>query len=342
MRIGLIGWYGHENAGDERILYCLKRFFVDHDLYVTGWYEDALSKIEALNTCDFVLLGGGGLVIRGLNNCLPLLEGLKTRWGCVGISVEAANKDNAKFIQFVKEHAEFILVRDRRSKELLGQDGVLVAPDLTFLYPFSVSTPVAVDRCGVNLRPWHFWPSEYRSKHYYQMLAWTKRIPFLEQCYPFPKWNPRRALAIIQRDFADLVPIPLYFERDQENDQTVLQTYFEQVDHVFAPTSLAACRFLVGMRLHALIFACQMGIPFVSLSYQPKNVEFCKALGLESLSVDLFRMSHLKRAIAYLKAEYDHVRQNLMDYCREAQRDITDTMQVIQQLIVRSRHRRIG
>jgi len=42
----------------------------------------------------------------------------------------------------------------------------------------------------------------------------------------------------------------------------------------FTIVDLQACRYIVGMRLHALIFACQAAIPFLSLSYQPKNEGF--------------------------------------------------------------------
>lgn len=60
MTIGLIGWYGHNNAGDDRILWCLRRFFEGTDLLVMQGLGDAWDNLAALNKCDFVALGGGG------------------------------------------------------------------------------------------------------------------------------------------------------------------------------------------------------------------------------------------------------------------------------------------
>jgi len=59
VRIGLIGWYGHSNAGDQRILYCLHRFFEGDDLLVTNSFSDASNRIVELNSCDFVVLAAG-------------------------------------------------------------------------------------------------------------------------------------------------------------------------------------------------------------------------------------------------------------------------------------------
>ncbi len=41
MSLGLIGWYGHTNYCDERILYCIRRFFSDYELFVSTGWDDA-------------------------------------------------------------------------------------------------------------------------------------------------------------------------------------------------------------------------------------------------------------------------------------------------------------
>lgn len=59
----------------------------------------------------------------------------------------------------------------------------------------------------------------------------------------------------------------------------------ERVDiHTFAGDVLTtvrrmdACSFFVSMRLHSIIFAYQLGIPFLSLAYNPKNGYFCDTI----------------------------------------------------------------
>lgn len=334
MRIGLIGWYGHANAGDERILFCLKRFFAGHDLLITSSFEDALLRLAELNACDFVLLGGGGLILRGTGRFAQLIERIKPRFGCVGISIEARHDDNKMMIEALKDKAEFILVRDTRSRELLdGHFKTIVGPDLTFLYPYEVVTPVSSDLCGLNLRPWRFWTGEHNGMFDRLMRRLNRRISSLDRSYPFAKWDQERTVGILQQKFTTVSPIPLYFEQGKENDKDLLSCFFSVVSDNFSVEYIHACRYLVGMRLHALIFACQAGIPFLSLSYQPKNAEFCKAMGIPERSLDIYRPELLPASIDKLKADYVEVRAKLLDARAVSHQEITSIMTAIRRLV---------
>ena len=67
------------------------------------------------------------------------------------------------------------------------------------------------------------------------------------------------------------------------------------------------------MRLHGLIFACQTGIPFVSLSYQPKNRAICKDLRLAWASVELGDDDALDAALRSLIARGKELRTELLE-----------------------------
>jgi radical SAM protein with 4Fe4S-binding SPASM domain len=311
MKIGLIGWYGHGNAGDERILHCLRRFFDGHGLFVTGGFSDAAKKVDCLNSCDYVLLGGGGLILRGLNRHVDLIRRIRPPLGCVGLGVETCHEDNADFVDVLKQKCEFILVRDPQSRELLANHfKVIVGPDLTFLYPYDVITPIESDGCGVNLRPWNAGDG----------------------------WDPARAYEIIAQQFSSLRPLPFYCERGQESDADAIRLFFGPMDDTIAlPNALQSCRYVIGMRFHSLVFACQMGIPFVSLSYQPKNERLCEALGMPHLSVDLSNTERLHDAIAALKNSYSEIRERLLLFREQAHEDITSTMTNIRGLVTSPR-----
>jgi polysaccharide pyruvyl transferase WcaK-like protein len=336
MKIGLIGWYGHENAGDERILYCLKRFFEGHEFFVTNSFDDALTKLKDLNRCDFVILGGGGLILRGYGIYASLINHIKPRFGCVGISIEAIHKDNIELIEALKKKAEFILVRDIKSRIILETHSkVIVGPDLTFLYPFEITNPVEADICGVNIRDWPYWTWELNSNSYNLIHKLNNYFPILKKIYPFPKWMPERAIEILKDNFYDLVPISLYNESLRKSDYELMRNYFDKVDDKFSSEVYKSCSYIVGMRLHSLIFACQMGIPFISLSYQPKNQEFCRSVGLEHLSVDLFDLSKLKPAISFMKDSKYELREKLLYYREKNKQEINNIMKRILKVITK-------
>lgn len=327
MRIGLIGWYGHSNAGDERTLYCLQSFFSEHELLVIGSYGEALTRVDELNKCDYVLLGGGGLILRGMGKFAPLMDRIKPPFGCVGISVEAVHPDNLDLINALMGKAGFIYVRDAQSKKYLGNSPkVIVGPDLTFLFPFEALEVSQTDTCGLNLRDWYYWQGDYGGAYSRIMHRLNRRFPSMYKFYPLPKWRSEKAVSILRQAFTTVRPIPLYTESTKRNDIRVLAPFFDSVPDSFSPDLYRDCRYFVGMRLHSVIFACQMGIPFISLSYQPKNVQFCNTLGLSDYSVKLTRLSRLNERIAQLRASYQSLREHLLSFTEEKRKEANRIM----------------
>jgi len=159
------------------------------------------------------------------------------------------------------------------------------------------------------------------------------RITDLARYYPFAKWDQNVAIDIFQQKLTTLEPIALYLENGAMNDLDALSICFRDVPADFTVQYLQGCRYLVGMRLHALIFACQVGVPFLSLSYQPKNEEFCKALCMPELSLDICRPELFSPAIDNLKSEHARIRSNLIERRATNHREITTIMTAIRRLI---------
>ncbi len=59
---------------------------------------------------------------------------------------------------------------------------------------------------------------------------------------------------------------------------------------------ISGCDAVIGMRLHAMIFAAMAGVPAVALQYDPKVQEVVSLLGLEDLSLDIKNIDALKVA----------------------------------------------
>lgn len=314
MRIGIIGWYGHRNFGDERILYCLKRHLENHELYIVGGWGEARVSLSELNRCDYVLIGGGGLILRGCSAHIDIIERLRVPFSCVGISVEAEHREMRPFLELLKERAERVIVRDAESEKILGRHPKIeIAPDLTFLYPLPVSALVETDTCGLNLRPWFFWKAQLHGA-FHRFMARQARFQRLIDYYPLPKWNPAEIVPELRRHFGQFVSIPFYFEAGEENDATLMRRFFHDVPDDFDALRYGRIRYLVGMRFHAIVLSVQAGVPFLSLSYQPKNINFCRDIGLEQLSVDIFQWrKQLPEKIGYLRKNYMELRQLLLE-----------------------------
>lgn len=154
-----------------------------------------------------------------------------------------------------------------------------------------------------------------------------------KKIYPLKKWTPDKAVEIINRNFKYILPIPFYSEKNAINDYIILSRYFQDVSPFFDITLYNKIRYLVGMRYHSIIFATQCGIPFISLSYQPKTEKFCSDIGLKMLSVDIFNLKELESKINYIKDNYEEIRKYLISYREDAIKDIRYIFRSISTLI---------
>ena len=328
MKIGVIGWYGHQNYGDERILFCLRQYFSDHELLVFDGWGQARNEIDILNSCDYVMIGGGGLILRGCNRNIDIIDMLTVPFSCVGISIEADHDDLQGFLEAIKYKARRIIVRDDQSAQILMRhQNVTVAPDLTFLYPLNVSDYVSKEVCGLNLRPWYYWNASLHGAYHKTLEFFDSKIPFFKSLYPFNKWDPDQLLKYISSEFQTLVPLPFYFEDGQINDYSLMKSKFPQLPETTAQVHYDGLRYLVGMRFHSIVFSVQAGVPFISLSYQPKNVNFCRESGLEFWSLDIFKWEQgLVEKIERLQESHDEVREQLLDYRSQCVKNISGCM----------------
>ena len=120
-------------------------------------------------------------------------------------------------------------------------------------------------------------------------------------------------MRVLRERFADLAALPLCTGAAQD-DRPELRRHLDAVPAEWSFDLLARCRYLVGMRLHSLIFACQAGVPFVAIAYQPKCVEFCRELGLGQLAISPYGLRGVGEALSTIVREYGNVRARLLEY----------------------------
>jgi len=344
LKIAVIGWYNHQNIGDERMLQCLKWFFNKHTIHPFDTIH-AEKNIDKINSCDYVLLGGGGLLLRGFNKRYGLIDKITRPLGCIGIGVEtvhacASEHDMKKAVNLLLEKSNFILVRDKESKELLGNPSkAIVGPDLTFLFSYDLVDPIGQRIVGLNLRDWSWFGGEGGTLYWALLNRLGKNVKSLKKIWPFRKWDERRFVSLLRSIKAEIFPMPFNFEEKSSflvSDVAVLRRYFDRVPNTFDIGWFKRIRYLVAMRFHAILFSAQCGIPFVCISYQPKCTRFCQSIGMNRFCLDhLSDYDKIVDRLFDLEKNYETIRRTLVRHRQKLSNDINYLMSEILQLMER-------
>lgn len=348
MKIAVFGWYGHNNAGDERIKYCLDHFLKQQsgisavDFY--DLHEHAIhGQTDKFDHYDLVIIGGGGIILSQCNYH-DFIYGIKTKIATLGISVErrVLSGNTKKFAEALLEKSIAVIVRDEQSKNKMLACGIdkdiKVSGDLTFLEPYVLADAVENNVLGINLLP--------KPKNFdYSLLSIPMIDWFIRQADRFrlpgffPTVDFNELLKYLRRDF-QLLPIPLYCARQSQDvpllhksDVAFLENYFSHVPQDFVGESIDKCRMFLSMRLHGSIFAVQKGVPIVSLAYLPKNYNFMSAAGLSEYVIDDFSQRSLENVLNKIDKEYLSIRQKMHEFCESTRdgirRDVIATLNLV-------------
>lgn len=342
MKIAVFGWYGHDNAGDERIKYCLSSFLNDLggidsiDFY--DLHNNAINgKTNKFDHYDLVIIGGGGLIL-SRHNYHDFIMGINTKMVTLGISVETdLNGNPKKFTEALLQKSDAFLVRDRSSHKKLqplkDSHKVRVTSDLTFLVPFTPTLNTNRYQLGVNLlpKPKYIKYSTVSNKFLNSLLGHLERFGLtnLLQTVSFSE-----LINALKVKFP-CVPIPMYCAPQQgiiptyrKNDVNFLKEYFDNVADTFSVQLLDKCFVLLSMRLHGSIFAVQKNIPVVSFQYLPKNMSFMKEVGLENFVIDSPNPKDLLLLLNKITKNDKMIRDQMASYTERAsqiiRRDLTD------------------
>jgi polysaccharide pyruvyl transferase WcaK-like protein len=248
------------------------------------------SILRAIERADLVVVGGGELVgpYRGYLGVTLLARacGVPTVWLGVGGCIPTGRVDRIH-ARLALKRAAAIVTRDPTSyahlvRELPGapvHDGV----DVAFAWrPELRAEPCEAQEFGVCLRgperpdrPWDR-ATFLRLAHQIEGLAAQGLRPVF-----FTFLNERDARRVGSPNLAgsfssDAAVHDLVRDEIPELDSDLV---IAEGDLTRVTQRLQGLRYMIGMRLHALILSAHCGVPFIALDYAPKVVEFADLVG---------------------------------------------------------------
>ncbi len=323
MKIVISGYYGYDNLGDEAILqgiiHSLRRQSNNLKITVLSARPEVTSRryqVQAVGRNDIkavikeifhsdLLISGGGSLLQDITSwrSIPYYLGLvfiawlfgkKTVFYAQGVG--PVNGRIGRFlVSLIGNRVDLITVRDEASRKLLLELGV--NPDLievTIDPVFSLSdrfsgkgiklmeeAGIEIDGplLGISVRPWN-------NNDYLEKVA-------------------RAADYLLELTGGQVVIIPMHYHQDQEISRN-LQEMMEKESYIlsgnYTPAEMlgifSELDFLLGVRLHSLIFAAINQVPFVAISYDPKIDSFLEVLGIRSqLDIDELDTEMMKRVV---------------------------------------------
>ena len=304
-RIVISGYYGFGNAGDEAMLTAMIEALTDVDptvriTVISGCPDDTRRRhgvaavyrlnypeiIRAILGCDLLISGGGSLLQdvtsdRSLYYYLSIMLLAKKLGKPVMLYAQGIGPVRGSLargaVRRVVDTVDLITVRDEGSRVELLALGVTTPPihvtadPVLALHPVDKGIGRAILRgrslegtaplIGISVREWKDWA------HYKNVIAQAAdrlvaesgaRLVFLPMQWPDDIEVARRVTARMQRPAGQL---------EEEYTTSELLSLVGNLD------------MLIGIRLHALIFAAVMHVPMIGLSYDPKIDRFLETLG---------------------------------------------------------------
>lgn len=341
----LSGYFGFDNVGDEAVLYAivhsLKDEIKDIDITVLSNSPEKTAKryhVKAVNRWRYkqivsvlkntdLLISGGGSLLQDVTSWRSVVYYLsivliaklfrkKVVFYAQGIG-PVSRKFNRLLIKWIVNKVDYLSVRDAESKNELIKMGIKnklieIEVDPVLRLKFNNKENRNQKRVGVYLRKWDV-----------DDLFFNK-IQVILNWFSNQGW--------------DIIFIPMHYPEDldvaKEISQKVSGSTVYEGEH-FPKDILhltGTLNYVIGMRLHALIMAAAVEVPFLGLSYDPKVKNFVhtmkvgKSVEINSINLDeiipylektINNLDKIKERLIYRKNELIHFKSKPLGFIKE-------------------------
>lgn len=291
LRVVVLGYYGHLNAGDDLLQASICSVFREHDLMFSKWFPG----IDLINQADLLVVGGGSIWPGHtvFQQGADLARRLKIPLFVIGISARQKSATTLAQTQHLIQRASVFHVRDQSSFHLLGSNPkILAGTDLYWWSDHHIpKTEPGPRSVALNLRDWNEL-----------------------------QWNPAELISTCRRKYLDVHPWPLYYgssvhERSGQLDDAQLlagHVGSEAVPCSFSIEPLCNASFSICMRFHAIQMSVRAGRPVIGFDYHLKTKAFFEENGLSELCVDLADAQALSQTIDHLTNHYADYREKFL------------------------------
>lgn len=326
-KIVISGYYGFANAGDEAMLTAIIKALrsTEKDVELTvisGAPEMTASKhnvasihrfnfielITSLSSCDLLLSGGGSLLQdvtsrRSLVYYLFILALGIIFKKKVMLFAQGIGPINSgilrKLTKIICSKATFITVRDKDSLYELRRLGI---PE----EKVELTADAVLTLPQENLEQGKILLDEFSIPQEKMLIAISVRKWQEDDSYLLE--IAKAADSLVKKYQAHIVLLPLQYPVDMEACQRLQNFMVNKNQSSILATNCDTEQFLslmgnfdllIGMRLHALIFAAVMELPFVAVSYDPKIDGFVK--DIDGISAGCVNNLQAKKLLAATK-----------------------------------------
>lgn len=291
-----------QNLGVQKITYYhlgkYPKYVEENDLQINSLYDFNTSGfkkrlLDYWNLRKFnIAISGGGSILHSFNSinwrysAIKLMQKLNFNFkfaACLGISVGPfSNQDQEKMCGKFLDMNELVITRDNYSgtlaKKLSHNENIHSSLDISLLLPNLCASQwqaaISGQRDG-NLVGMMFIQKKGEEKMFEEKQFLQKFLVTINHLI-----DKGKTISLFNLYIGDLYPDSALNEKIKlacKNPEKVRIHSFDG-DIFKTINEINRCGYVASMRLHGIIFSYLLGIPFISMSYNRKNDDFCESI----------------------------------------------------------------